>query len=133
MPTHNNLQPTTATMKNKTPIGTSVAALASQACGDKGANLTDAAVTITVSQGKWRVLPAATLTANRIITLGTTGAVAGDQLTITRLDLTAFTLALLNGGAGAGTLLTLPVSKLGCATVQFDGTNWALRSFGQQP
>jgi hypothetical protein len=97
-----------------------------------GANLTDAAVTIQRSQGMWRKMPAATLTANRIVTLGTTGAVAGDQIEVTRLDLGAFTLAFLNGGAGAGTLYTMIASKLGWAKFQFDGTNWALRAFGDQ-
>lgn len=101
--------------------------------GAPGANLTDANATVQVSEGAHRRLPAATLSANRTITLGTTNAKAGDQIEFMRLDLTAFTLAFVNGGAGAGTLLTLPVSKLGCARFQFDGTNWFLRSFGMQP
>lgn len=100
--------------------------------GDAGAALTDAPATITVAQGKWRVLPAATLTATRAFTLSTTGAVAGDQITITRLDATANTITIVNGGAGAGTIATLPVSVVGFATCQFDGTNWALRQVGTQ-
>lgn len=98
--------------------------------GAKGTNLTDASVTIQVTQGPWRALPAATLSANRSITLGTTGAFAGDKITITRLDVTAFTLAIVNGGVGAGTLITYPVSKLGSGIFQFDGTNWALKTLG---
>lgn len=100
--------------------------------GTAGTALTDASPTITVSQGKWRTLPAATLSTNCSITLGTTGAVAGDQITITRLDATANTLAIVNGGAGAGTLVTMPVSKVNFAVCQFDGTNWALRQTGTQ-
>lgn len=98
----------------------------------KGSDLTDASPTITISQGRWRVLPAATLSTNRSITLGTSGAVAGDQIDLTRLDVSANTLAVVNGGAGAGTLITFAASKLGCGRFQFDGTNWALRSFGVQ-
>lgn len=94
--------------------------------------LTDANATITVAQGTWRVAAAALLTANRTVTLSTTGAVAGDQIQITRLDVGAFTLAIVNGGVGAGTLYTMAVSALGCATVQFNGTNWQLRNFGVQ-
>ena len=100
--------------------------------GTAGAALTDAPATITVAQGKWRVLPAATLSATRAFTLGTTGAVAGDQITITRLDTTANTITVVNGGAGAGTLATLPVSTTGFVKAQFDGTNWALREIGKQ-
>lgn len=100
--------------------------------GTKGADLTDAPATITVAQGKWRVLPAATLSATRAFTLSTTGAVAGDQITITRLDATANTITVVNGGAGAGTLATLPVSTTGFVKCQFDGTNWALREIGKQ-
>lgn len=107
--------------------------LAEENNGDAGANLADADATITKAQGSWRKLPAATLSANRAVTLGTTGANPGDQITVTRLDLTAFTLAFINGGAGAGTLYTMPVSKLGWAKFQFDGTNWALREFGVGP
>lgn len=95
-----------------------------------GADLTDADATIAVAAGYWRKMPAATLSANRAITLGTTGAAAGDQITITRLDATANTLAVINGGAGAGTLVTLPASKVAFARFQYDGTNWALREVG---
>lgn len=99
---------------------------------EKGSNLTDASVSITVAQGKWRALPASTLTTGRTITLSTTGAALNDQITITRLDATANTLAVVNGGAGAGTLLTMPVSKVNFGVFQFDGTNWALRACGTQ-
>lgn len=98
----------------------------------KGADLTDAPATITAAQGYWRVLPAATLSATRAFTLSTTGAKAGDQFTITRLDASANTVTVVNGGAGAGTLLTMPVSKVNYGLFQFDGTNWALRACGVQ-
>lgn len=97
-----------------------------------GANLTDTATqTIQITGGTWRKLP--TLGQGGTLTLGTVGAVAGDQIEITRTDTSAFTYAVVNGGTGAGTLLTFPASKIGSAKFQFDGTDWALRSVGYQP
>lgn len=92
-----------------------------------GAALTDAPATITVAQGYWRTMPAATLSVTRAIALSTSGAVAGDVITITRIDVGAYTMTVVNGGAGAGTLQTFPVSKVGFGDYQFDGTNWALK------
>ncbi len=97
---------------------------------DAGAALTDANATIQVGGNRWRVLPAATLSANRILTLGTTNAQAGHTIDVTRLDAEAFTYAIANGGAGAGTLITFPVSARYWAKLQFDGTNWKLRAAG---
>lgn len=95
---------------------------------DRGTDLTDADATLLVGGKAWRTLPAATLTASRTLTLGTTNAAAGDPLTVTRLDVGAYTVAFVNGGAGAGTLITMPVSSRYFATFYFDGTNWRLRS-----
>lgn len=102
-------------------------------CPDKGANLTDAAVTLTVAGDDWRVLPAATLTANRIATLSTTGAVLGDVIEVTRLDATAFTYTIANGGAGGGNLFVLPISQRWWCRSFYDGTNWIARAAGQLP
>jgi hypothetical protein len=119
---------------HQTQINTGAITLSQSASNDAGAAgaaLTDADATITLAQGRWRVLPAAVpLTVNRVITLSATGGVAGDQITVTRLGVGAFTLAFVNGGAGAGTLLTLPVGIIGFAKFQFDGTNWAVRETG---
>lgn len=93
-----------------------------------GTNLTDADETVAVADGLWRKLP--TLTGNRSKTLDPTGAAAGDQLTVTRTSTAANTCAFVNGGPGAGTLLTMPASKVAFAKFQFDGTNWALREVG---
>ncbi len=98
----------------------------------KGANLTDAAATIQWSDGLRRVLPAATLTAARVLTLGIAAGAdgrlpyAGSRLEITRLDATANTYAVANGGPGAGTLKTFPVSATGGGCFEFDGTNWEM-------
>lgn len=97
---------------------------------EKGADLTDAAATIYVGGNALRVLPAATLSANRVLTLGTTNAAAGDAITITRLDVGAYTYAIANGGTGGGTLMTMPVSSRYFADVYFDGTNWLIRRAG---
>jgi hypothetical protein len=97
---------------------------------DSGDDLTDANATIVVGGKRWRTLPAATLTDNRTLTLGTTNAAAGDLLEITRLDAGAFTLAIVNGGAGAGTLITMPVSTRYWFRAFFNGTNWVSRAGG---
>jgi hypothetical protein len=94
--------------------------------GAMGAALTDANATIQIGDGGRRVLPDATLTDNRTVTLGTTSAVAGDIIELVRLDTEAFTLAVVNGGPGAGTLLTYAVSAALYGCFKFDGTNWAL-------
>lgn len=91
-----------------------------------GANLTDTATqSIQVSGGSWRKLP--TLSQGGTLTVATTGAVAGDQMTITRTSTHAFSYAVVNGGSGAGTLFTFPASKSGFLDIQFDGTDWALK------
>lgn len=97
---------------------------------DKGADLADGNATIQVGGKRWRTLPAATLTGSSTLTLGTTGARAGHTLLITRLDVGAYTYAIVNGGAAAGTLCTMPVSARAWAFSYFDGTNWLHRASG---
>ena len=94
--------------------------------GAMGAALTDVDQTLVIGDGGRRILPDATLTDNRTKTLGTSGAVAGDVIEIARLDTEAFTMPIVNGGPGAGTLLTFPVSTMLYGCFKFDGTNWAL-------
>jgi hypothetical protein len=98
-----------------------------------GSALTDANATVQ-RQGRrsWFTLPASTLTTGRTLTLGTTGAQTGDTMLITRLDATANTYSIANGGAGAGTLGVLPVSKVNFLDAIFDGTNWKLLRLGTQ-
>jgi len=104
--------------------------------GVVSATLSDASVTVdcalssagTLNASQF-VLPAAvSLTANRTITVNTDSAVQSESITIVRLGLGAFTMAIVNGGAGGGTLITLPASKARQATLSFDGTNWFLAS-----
>ena len=92
---------------------------------DKGANLAAGNATIQVGGKQWRVLPAATLVANATLTLGTTNAREGYRIRITREDVGAYTYAIANGGPGAGTLVTFPVSARAYGIFYFDGTNWS--------
>lgn len=94
---------------------------------DRGADLLDADATILIGGGAWRVIPAGRLTASRTLSLSTENAQPGDRITFTRLDTGAFTVTLVNGGPGAGTLATLPVSAKSFATVQLSGADWAPR------
>lgn len=97
-----------------------------------GASLTDADQTLQPFTDKAsRYDQVTALTANRTKTLGTTSVVAGTKVTIVRRDAAAFTLAVVNGGAGAGTLFTFAASptEVQRATFTFDGTNWALGDF----
>ena len=98
-----------------------------------GDDLTDADATIYVTGNFRRELPAATLGDNRTLTLGTTNAAAGDELTIVRRDVGAYTYQIDNGGAGGGTLCTLPVSTAYWADFHFDGTDWSVTRGGALP
>lgn len=91
---------------------------------DRGADLTDANATILVSGNRTRVLPTATLTTNRSLTLDDEGAVEGDELYVARNDATAYTYTLINGGAGAGNVAVMPISNRAWCRARFDGTNW---------
>lgn len=100
---------------------------------DRGADLTDANVTLHVTDDVWRVMPVSTLGDNRAVTLSPTLAQEGDRIEVTRLDAEAFTLEIINGGTGAGTLLTMPASKRSFAKFYFDGVDWVLREAAQMP
>jgi hypothetical protein len=66
---------------------------------------------------------ATTLTANRTVTLSTTGAVNGDRFRIVRSGLGAFTLDV-------GGLKTMPSATAAWADVEFDGSAWRLTGYG---
>ncbi len=66
---------------------------------------------------------ATTLTADRAITLSTTGAVNGDRFRIVRTGLGAFTLDV-------GGLKTIPSATAAWVDVEFDGTAWRLTGYG---
>ena len=47
-------------------------------------------------------------------------------ITIKRFTTAAFTMPIVNGGAGAGTLYTFPSAGKRVADFRYDGTNWVL-------
>jgi hypothetical protein len=84
-----------------------------------------------VSGGNWYTCPTATLTGNRTVTLLTgAGEKAGDTILISRVDATANTLTVVNGGIGGGNVGVLPVNLKGSILAAFDGTNWGLAQGG---
>jgi hypothetical protein len=93
--------------------------------------LTDADVTITPGTDKAGeyTLPAETLTGPHSCKVATTGSpVTALSIWVIRRDLTANTYAIINGGGGGGTLITLPASPgvpMGVC-LYFDGTNWSM-------
>lgn len=90
-----------------------------------GTNLGNVDATIAVAGGSQYTLPGpTTLTADHTITLSPTGATAGEEIVIIRNDATANQLIIVNGGPGAGTVYTFPVSVKRILAVVFDGTNW---------
>jgi hypothetical protein len=110
------------------------AAAAAQATANNGILtshvLTDADATITVAQGSEHKLPDATLTMDRTVTLDPTAG-TDEVLRISRLDVTAHQLIVVNGGGGGGTIFTFPVSVKRVADFRFDGTNWVLSGFAR--
>lgn len=102
----------------------------SDLANDRGVDIGPGNQTIAVAGGYWRVLPAATLVANATWTLSPSGIVGFPELELTRLDTTSYTVAIVNGGVGGGTIVTLPASSRAMARVKWNGTNWTLRSSG---
>jgi len=93
-----------------------------------GTNLTDTASQNAEIIGSKTRYTFPTMSQNSAVTLVTTGAVAGDEITISRTDASAHTLTVTNGGGGAGNLAVLVASKVGFCKGWFDGTNWNLDS-----
>ncbi len=93
-----------------------------------GAPLGDADVTIQPSGGCSYTLPASTYTGAHNITLGTASAGTGNPTCIMWLyvyDTTANNKAIINGGAGGGTLFTIAGGTAAAAYgFAYDGTNW---------
>jgi hypothetical protein len=74
------------------------------------------------------VLPSGILTANHQVTVQVTSMIVGQAVCIRRRDRSANTYAVINGGPGAGTLITTPASPSATIDVwvKFDGTNMVL-------
>lgn len=91
--------------------------------------IANADATISVGVNPAFLTQAATLTANRTITLSAAYAVAGDRFNIKRTSGGAFTLAIVNGGAGGGTLRTGASGTAFTGEYVFDGANWTERFY----
>ena len=88
-----------------------------------GTDVGDADVTLTVGTSNPYQRYATTLTANRTVTLDTTGAINGDSFRIIRTGLGAFTLDV-------GGLRTIASATEAFVDVSFDGTAWILSGYG---
>jgi hypothetical protein len=83
----------------------------------------DADFTLTAVSSPTRIKQNTTLTANRTVTLSTTGAISGDSFTITRTSGGAFNL-----NVGTGPLKALATNTW--CTVTYDGSAWYLAAYG---
>ena len=83
----------------------------------------DANVTLAIGLDATIQRFATTLTANRTVTLPTSGMIRGDRFRIVRTGLGAFTLAV-------GALKTIPSATAAFVEVMYDGTNWVLIGYG---
>jgi len=86
---------------------------------DKG----DADATLVANVDETTVRWATTLTANRTVTLSTTGAVNGNKFRIVRTGLGAYTLAV-------GGLKTIANSTAAFVDVEYNGSAWVLTGYG---
>jgi hypothetical protein len=93
----------------------------------EGTALTDADQTLTIGGGSDYTQSTA-LTASRTKTLSVSGTppTTGEVITIKRLTTAAFTMPIVNGGGGGGTLYTFPSGEKRVADFRYDGTNWVL-------
>lgn len=73
-----------------------------------GNNLADADATIIITGGAVRVIPAGTLTANRVIDVDNTSAIDNEEIVIARYDVSAFTVTVRDNSNA--TVFTMPAS-----------------------
>jgi len=83
----------------------------------------DTSQTLTVGTDATTQRWATTLTANRTVTLSSTGAINGDRFRIVRTGLGAFTLDV-------GGLKTIPSATAAWVDVEFTGSAWVLTGYG---
>jgi|GEM_PF-3899532 len=58
------------------------------------------------------------------------GESTGDTMCISKTNLGANAIAVINGGPGAGTIGTIPANSRGFVVARFDGTNWIFSEGG---
>lgn len=89
-----------------------------------GSDLTDASVTINVSQGSSRKMPASTTSTARTITAGTTGSPETDENIEIVIYAQGHNVIIANGGPLANTLYTIVAGTKRVVHIQWDGVNW---------
>lgn len=89
---------------------------------DSVTSVGDADTTLTVGTDDLIQIYSTDLTANRTVTLDTTGAMEGDQFIVQRTDSGAYDLDV-------GGLQTIPSGVTGQVTVEFNGTAWKLKNY----
>lgn len=97
-----------------------------------GAALTDAAATVNSASDKASeyTLPVATLTANRVLTLGVTGSpVTGSLVQITRRDLTAHTYTVQDDASTSLLVFASGPTVPQGAVFKYDGAHFTFQSF----
>ena len=128
--------PTAANITDASAVGRSMltaatAVLQAEGLGSEiptaGTNLGDANATLTIAGGAQYILPAATLTANRVITLGVTGSpITTDTIVILRRGTEAFTLTVQDDAATL--LVVMPASTRMAAYFRYNGTHFVATS-----
>jgi len=95
-----------------------------------GADLASGSQTVTAAQGGMRWMRAATMLVNSDVHLSVAGPPrTGQVIGIVDLDTSAHTLAVINDGPAAGTLLTFAASEHGAGYFRFNGTDWEFSTF----
>lgn len=85
------------------------------------------AATVGIYSGPWQQIPTGATAADSSITLDPVGALLGDTKELTRQDLSAHVITVLDGGPGGATLSTFAASVFGNQLFWFTGTNWVRR------
>jgi hypothetical protein len=80
--------------------------------------------------GNHTTVPPGTLTADRVLVLGTSGASSGDSYKITRLDAGPFTFTVQNDDGSMSDVM--PAGKMSSSLWTFDGTHFQLTDPGNQ-
>lgn len=92
-----------------------------------GPDLVDTSPTLQIGNGARYRRKAGVQTANRTVTLGVTGVEDGDLITIECGAHATYTLAIVNGGTGGGTMYTVPAARGEVVTFKYTsaGTTWS--------
>jgi hypothetical protein len=90
-----------------------------------GATLANASTSTATALGRNTRYQVPPQSQNTVVTLSTSGAVVGDQITIVSVNTAAYTVEVYDAGNSVA-LATLVASKKGFVKAYFDGTGWQL-------